>query len=104
MSSTITHSAPNPFTQRRYYVDGVEVVTIHRELASRFVCSPNHRGEWRGGSELKIGEHIEGCGRVATRAEWAIYLTKMHRSGAHYASNVNDAYATAERLITRYYA
>jgi hypothetical protein len=100
----ITCSWPDAFTQRRYYVDGVEVVTIHRESASVWVCSPNHRSEWRGASELKVGEHVDGCGRVATRAEWAIYLTRVHTTGARYAHNVNDAYAIAEDLINRYYA
>jgi hypothetical protein len=96
---TITYTEPNdPWTVRRYFVDGREVSRVSAGDARAWRCSPNHpHGPFGGMSWTHLGDHVDGCGWVAVKTEWAVYLSGSH-SGPHYHQNIDDAFAAAERI------
>lgn len=96
----VTSTGPDAFGYRRFYVDGSEVVTI-AEDGRLWRCHPDHRSEWRGVSERKIGDHIDGCGYIASGAQFHVYLTRALGTG-HYCKSLPAALETAQRLAEGY--
>jgi hypothetical protein len=97
----VTVSEPDAFGTHRFVVDGAEVVTVQHTGGKLWRCDPAHRSEWRGVSERKVGEHLEGCGWVASSAEWHVYLTRALGTGRWYRS-LPKALASGRQLAQGY--
>ena len=103
--AAITITQPDDtWTHRRYYVDAREVVTIRQAEGHVHHCDDAHPWGHIGASFTRVGEHVEGCGRVATTAQWPVYLTQVHQTGPRYAKSLPDAYRIADEFIAAYYA
>lgn len=97
---TVTAGALGTYTFR---VDGRDVVTVSAMLSGRqWRCSPDHQHGRHGGcSWVPLGEHLDGCGWVATGSEWHVYLSRA-LGGGRYFGNLPEALDAARGMAEQY--
>jgi hypothetical protein len=95
--TVMVETVDDTWTHRRYYVDERLVVTIRHGDNRVFRCSPDHRREWRGVTEIPVGEHLDGCGWHDLAPTWDVYLAGYGGS-PRYCRTPEAAYAEADRM------